>query len=174
MTHDDHGERKGHSHDHYHDSPYSHSHDHSHNDSVIASRLPVNSSFDFETAQIREFYNIPPSMDSAEASYLIRTILSFKYYQRYPFAMNHVRMQQFYALPEAHRNLLQPTFTEKLEAIDYAIEKNAIIARHIARIGEEMYLDGMEVKMGGPITPREKLFLICHANLGIWIRRGVR
>lgn len=74
--------------------------------------------------------------------------------------MNHVRMQQFYALPEAHRNLLQPGFTEKLEAIDEAIEKNAVIARLIARVGEEMLLFGMEVRMGGPITPRQKYRLV--------------
>lgn len=95
-------------------------------------------------------------MDFDEALYLIRTILSLKYYQRYTFAMNHGRMQQFYALPEAHRNLLQPSFTEKLEAIDAAIEENALIARRIARLGEEMYLDGIEVRMGGPISPRQK------------------
>jgi carnosine N-methyltransferase len=99
-------------------------------------------------------------MDPDEASYLVRTILSFKYYQRATFAMNHVRMQQFYALPEAHRNLLQPSFTEKLEAIDEAIEKNAVIARLIARVGEEMLLFGMEVRMGGPITPRQKYRLV--------------
>ena len=95
-------------------------------------------------------------MDSEEASYLLRTILSFKYYKRYAFAMNHARMQNFYALPEAHRTLLQPEFTEKLEVIDEAIEKNAIIAKRIARLGEEMYLGGMEVRTGGPISPRQK------------------
>ena len=111
---------------------------------------------DLNSPEVRQFYNIPPVMDSEEASYLIRTILSFKYYKRYAFAMNHVRMQNFYSLPESHRTLLQPEFTEKLQAIDEAIEKNAIIANRIARLGEEMYLDGQEVRMGGPISPRQK------------------
>jgi hypothetical protein len=95
-------------------------------------------------------------MDLDEASYLLRTILSFKYYQRYAFAMNHVRMQNFYALPEAHRALLKPQFTDKLQAIDEAIEKNALIAKRIARLGEQMYLGGMEVRTGGPLIPKQK------------------
>ena len=105
---------------------------------------------------VREKYNIPPMMDSEEASYLIRTILSFKYYKKHEFAMNHRRMKSFYALPETQRALLQPEFTKKLEAIDGAKEKNALIANTIAMLGEEMYLGGHEVPMGGPITPKEK------------------
>ena len=116
----------------------------------------MESGTDLSSPEARQFYNIPPTMDSEEASYLLRTILSFKYYKRYAFAMNHMRMQNFYSLPEAHRTLLQPEFTEKLQAIDRAIEKNALIAKRIARLGEEMYLDGMEVKTSGPISPRQK------------------
>jgi hypothetical protein len=107
-------------------------------------------------AEIKQFYNVPPEMDFEEASYLLRTILSFKYYQRHAFAMNHVRMQNFYALPEAHRALLKPQFTNKLQAIDEAIEKNSLIAKRIARLGEQMYLGGMEVRTGGPLTPKQK------------------
>jgi len=70
--------------------------------------------------------------------------------------MNHVRMQNFYSLPEAQRALLQPQFTAKLEAIDAAIEKNSLIAKYIAKLGEEMYLGGSEVPMGGPLKPKQK------------------
>ena len=111
---------------------------------------------DLDSPMARRFYNIPSSMDSEEASYLIRTILSFKYYQRQSFEMNHIRMQNFYALPESQRALLQPQFTAKLEAIDSAIEKNALLAKQIATLGEEMYLEGREVKMDGPLRPRHK------------------
>ena len=111
---------------------------------------------DLNDQEIRQFYNVPASMDPEEASYLLRTILSFKYYQRHTFAANHVRMQNFYALSTKHRSLLEPQFTEKLEAIDTAIEKNAIIARRIARLGEEMYLGGMEVPTKGPLVPKQK------------------
>jgi hypothetical protein len=149
----------GYSHDHSHDSSHGHSHNNSHPNSLTSHPLDADPSTNL-SPEVREFYNIPVSMDPDEASYLVRTILSFKYYQRATFAMNHVRMQQFYALPEAHRNLLQPSFTEKLEAIDEAIEKNAVIARLIARVGEEMLLFGMEVRMGGPITPRQKYRLV--------------
>jgi hypothetical protein len=65
-------------------------------------------------------------------------------------------MQSFYALPEKHRKILQPQFTEKLALIDQAIETNAVLAKRIAKIGEEMYLGGMEVKMGGPLAPLQK------------------
>ena len=95
-------------------------------------------------------------MEIEEASYLLRTILAFKYYQRHTFATNHVRMRNFYSLPESHRQLLQPQFTQKLEGIDHAIMKNGIIAKRIARLGEEMYLGGKEAKTGGPLTPRQK------------------
>ena len=98
-------------------------------------------------------------MDFDEASYLLRTILSFKYYQRNTFLTNHARMESFYALPEKHRNLLQPEFSMKLALIDDAIEKNALLAKKIARLGEEMYLNGMEVKMGGPLAPLHKFVL---------------
>ena len=161
-----------HSHDHSDDFSHGHSHDHSPSNNTVP--FHPNPLQDLQTTQVRQFYNIPPNMDSAEASYLLRTILSFKYYQRYTFAMNHVRMQQFYALPEAHRNLLQPAFTNKLQAIDEAIEKNAVIARRIARLGEEMYLGGKEVPLGGPITPRQKYAQsTCLTILGIWTRREV-
>jgi hypothetical protein len=136
-----------------------HEHDHPPQEgqrSLTSKPAHSNSGTDLNSLEARQFYNLPPSMDSEEASYLLRTILSFKYYKRYAFAMNHARMQNFYALPESHRKLLQPSFTEKLEAIDAAIEKNAIIANQIARLGEEMYLSGMEVKTGGPITPRQQ------------------
>jgi hypothetical protein len=43
-----------------------------------------------------------------------------------------------------------------LVGIDEAIEKNAVLARLIATIGEEMYTGGMEVKMGGPLSPKKK------------------
>lgn len=147
-----------HSHDHQHPHQHEHQHGHSHeHPSSIRSAISVPGlqSNNLES-EIREFYPIPPGMDVEEASYLLRTILSFKYYKQYAFAANHVRMQNFYALPESQRAILQPEFTNKLEAIDAAIEKNALIARRIARLGEEMYLDGMEVKMGGPLAPRQK------------------
>jgi len=95
-------------------------------------------------------------MDIEEASYLLRTILSFKYYKHYTFAANHSRMQNFYALPASQRARLQPAFTNKLEGIDAAIESNAVIARHIASLGEHMYLDGIPVRMGGPLLPMQK------------------
>ena len=97
-------------------------------------------------------------MDMEEASYLIRTILAFKYYRRKAFALNHERMRSFYAMPEAHRKLIQPEFTQKLEAIDDGIEKNAQIANRIATLGEIMYLDGARVPIDGPIVPQEKCF----------------
>jgi hypothetical protein len=95
-------------------------------------------------------------MDPEEASYLLRTILSFKHYTRHTLTTNHHRMQSFYALPQQHRALLQPAFTQKLQAIDEAIEANGVVARRIARFGEEMYLDGAEVPPRGPVVPREK------------------
>ena len=143
-----------HSHEHSDDHPHEHTHES--NRSMKAEPTHMHAGTDLNSPEVRQFYNIPPVMDSEEASYLIRTILSFKYYKRYAFAMNHVRMQNFYSLPESHRTLLQPEFTEKLQAIDEAIEKNAIIANRIARLGEEMYLDGQEIRMGGPISPRQK------------------
>jgi hypothetical protein len=145
-----------HTHSHEHSGDLPHEHPHDDNRSVTAKPTHMDPGIDLSSPEVRQFYNIPPMMDSEEASYLLRTILSFKYYKRYASAMNHVRMQNFYALPESHRTLLQPEFTEKLQAIDEAIEKNAIIAKQIARLGEEMYLDGMEVRMGGPISPRQK------------------
>jgi len=114
---------------------------------------------DLTSPSLRAFYHIPSGMDPEEASYLIRTILSFKYYTRQTFTANHVRMQNFYALPEAHRRLLQPEFTKKLQAIDAAIERNGVVARNIARLGEKMYLDGGEVKVSGPVVPRERYVL---------------
>jgi hypothetical protein len=143
-----------HSHNHSHEHPHSHSHEESH--AVPKHKAHLQPGYNPSITEIRSFYNISPDMDFEEASYLIRTILSFKYYQRYAFAMNHVRMQNFYALPEAHRALLKPRFTEKLQAIDEAIEKNALIAKRIARLGEQMYLGGMEVKTGGPLSPKQK------------------
>ena len=92
-------------------SPHEHSgdlpHEHPHNDnrSVTAKPTHMDSGTDLSSPEVREFYNIPPTMDSEEASYLLRTILSFKCYKRNAFAMNHVRMQNFYALPESHRTL---------------------------------------------------------------------
>jgi hypothetical protein len=117
-----------------------------------------------DEANLREFYNIPSSMDMEEASYLIRTILSFKYYQRKAFALNHERMRSFYAMPEAHRKLVQPEFTQKLEAIDKGIEKNTKIATSIARLGEMMYLDGATIPMDGPIVPVEKFVPFLYSN----------
>lgn len=143
-----------HSHNHSHEHPHSHSHEESH--AVPKHKAHLQPGYNPSITEIRSFYNISPDMDFEEASYLIRTILSFKYYQRYAFAMNHVRMQNFYALPEAHRALLKPRFTEKLQAIDEAIEKNALIAKRIARLGEQMYLGGMEVRTGGPLSPKQK------------------
>ena len=105
---------------------------------------------------LQRMYNIPPGMDADEASYLIRTILSFKHYKTHTFSLNHRRMQNFYALPSSQRELLQPEFTRKLEAIDLAVEKNSLVARRIARLGEEMYLNGKEVPMVGPVRPKEK------------------
>lgn len=136
-----------HSHDHSHDQFGDHDHDHphgGHHTAISTSRR--NAENELNSPEARQFYNIPPTMDTEEASYLLRTILSFKYYKRHAFAMNHIRMQNFYALPEFHRVLLQPSFTQKLEAIDAAIERNAIIAKRIARLGEEMYLGGLEVQ----------------------------
>jgi hypothetical protein len=135
-----------------------HPHEYRHEDSGSLAANPSQRS-DLNTLEERRFYNVPPSMDSEEVSYLLRTILSFKHYRRHAFAMNHVRMQNFYALPAAQRALLQPQFTEKLQAIDEAIEKNALIAKRIARLGEEMYLGGSEVPPRGPLTPRQKYSL---------------
>ena len=139
------------SHSHSHHGTHSHSHDGSDRTHAL-----FDDDSDPESLKIRQIYDIPPSMDIEEASYLLRTILSFKYYQRHTFATNHVRMRNFYSLPESHRQLLQPQFTEKLEAIDHAIVKNGIIAKRIARLGEEMYLGGKDVKTGGPLNPRQK------------------
>lgn len=144
-THDHSGNHHGHDH-----PPQEGQH------SLTSKPTHSNSGADLNSLEVRQFYNLPPSMDLEEASYLLRTILSFKYYKRYAFVMNHARMQNFYALPESHRILLQPSFTDKLEAIDTAIEKNAIIANRIAKLGEEMYLGGIVVKTGGPITPRQQ------------------
>jgi hypothetical protein len=116
---------------------------------------------DPDEAKVRELYNIPPSMDMEEASYLIRTILSFKYYQRKAYALNHERMRSFYAMPELHRKLIQPEFTNKLEAVDAGIEKNAQLANTIAALGELMYLNGTKVPMDGPIKPQRKSFPFC-------------
>jgi hypothetical protein len=135
-------------HNHQH---HPHDHPHSHNTSILTSPNP-----DLFTLQTRQFYNIPPSMDEQEASYLLRTILSFKHYSRHTFQQNHKRMQNFYTLSETHRHLLQPAFTQKLERIDVAIERNSVIAKRIARLGEEMYLGGMECPINGPIIPRQK------------------
>ena len=140
-----------HPHDHHN------GHGHSHEGMVGSHHRFVSSShITSEEIQIRQIYPISPGMDMEEASYLLRTILSFKHYSQYAFAANHVRMQNFYALPARHRVMLQPNFIDKLEAIDSAIEKNALIAKRIARLGEQMYLEGMEVKMGGPIAPKQK------------------
>jgi hypothetical protein len=95
-------------------------------------------------------------MDPDEASYLLRTILSFKHYCRHTFTTNHHRMQNFYSLPQQHRALLQPRLTQKLQAIDEAIVANGVIAKRIARFGEEMYLGGAEVPAQGPLVPKEK------------------
>jgi len=143
------------SHSHSHDHSHDHAHEHSHHEDHRGYR-PTELDSNPDSMKIRQFYDIPPSMDIEEASYLIRTILSFKYYQRHTFASNHVRMQNFYSLPESHRRLLQPQFTEKLEAIDHAIVKNGILSKRIAKLGEEMYLGGKEVRTGGPLTPRQK------------------
>jgi hypothetical protein len=119
-------------------------------------------------------------MDAEEASYLLRTILSFKHYQRHTFATNHVRMQNFYALPEAHRRLLQPEFTKKLQAIDAAIQANGLIAMEIAKLGEEMYLGGAQVQTSGPLVPKEKYTYSTPLGMArgadypeIWTRRKV-
>jgi hypothetical protein len=146
-----HSHDHNHPHEHTYDRPHNHSHEEEHH-----SNVPSEHDSDPESLKIRQFYDIPPSMDIEEASYLLRTILSFKYYQRHTFASNHMRMQNFYSLPEPHRQLLQPQFTQKLEAIDHAIVKNGIIAKRIAKLGEEMYLGGKEVRTGGPLTPRQK------------------
>src|SRR5579859_4203272 len=140
--------------DHAHDS---HSHSYPH---PPTRQPPPSDPGILTSSQLEEYYSIPPVMDPDEASYLIRTILAFKYYKRQTFAMNHHRMQQFYALSERHRSLIQPKFTEKLQGIDEAIEANAIIASRIARLGEEMYLGGLQVRMGGPVVPRQKLSLL--------------
>jgi hypothetical protein len=146
---------------HSHDHSHPHSHEHASHPPTDARSITTNLSslspgYNPSVAEIRQFYPLDPSMDIDEASYLIRTILSFKYYQRNTLSMNHVRMQSFYALPEKHRQLLQPQFTDKLVGIDEAIEKNAVLARLIATVGEEMYTGGMEVKMGGPLSPKKK------------------
>lgn len=159
-------------HTHSHEDSHDHAHDHSHYGDH-RSHDPREQDSDPESLKIRQFYDIPPSMDIEEASYLLRTILSFKYYQRHTFATNHVRMKNFYSLPESQRNLLQPQFTQKLETIDHAIVKNGILAKSIAKLGEEMYLGGNEVRTGGPLTPRQK-YVASNVLLikGIWIRPG--
>jgi hypothetical protein len=142
-----------HSHLHSHSDTSSHSHSHDDTRSITTTMSP---GYNPSANEIRQFYHIDPAMDLDESSYLLKTILSFKYYQRNTTLMNHARMQSFYALPSRHRDLLQPGFTEKLEGIDMAIEKNAELARMVARVGEEMYLGGKEVKMGGPLAPLQK------------------
>ena len=142
-------------HSHPHNHEHGHEHGHSHDGMGIGQRRPL-SEMSAKEVGIRQFYPISPNMDIEEASYLLRTILSFKYYKQYAFAANHARMQNFYALPARQRAMLQPDFINKLEGLDAAIEKNAQLAKRIARIGEEMYLDGMEVKMGGPLAPKQK------------------
>ena len=145
---------------HSHDDLGSHSHSLSNpSNQVIPTGSLAATDADLTSPSLRAFYHIPSGMDPEEGSYLIRTILSFKYYTRQTFTANHVRMQNFYALPEAHRRLLQPEFTKKLQAIDAAIERNGVVARNIARLGEKMYLDGAEVKVSGPVVPRERYVL---------------
>jgi hypothetical protein len=154
-----------------HENLHNFSHDHSFIDSSpkTVTSASMNTESEPSYSEMSKFYNIPPSMEWEEASYLLRTILSFKYYQRHTFAMNHTRMQGFYALPESHRKILQPEFTAKLEAIDTAIEKNALIAKHIARLGEEMYLGGTEVRTGGPLVPKQKYILLSLVlTIGTW------
>jgi hypothetical protein len=160
------------------DAPHENRNNFSHEHSLVDSgpkrttAIPINTESDPDYIEARQFYNIPPTMDWEEASYLLRTILSFKHYQQHTFAMNHARMRNFYALPESHRKLLQPVFTAKLEAIDVAIEKNAFIAKRIARIGEEMYLGGVEVRMGGPLVPMQKYVRFPSILIvGIWKRQ---
>jgi len=155
------------------DTPPIHSHDGLGSDSHSLSNSPrqrgstgpvAATDPDLSSPSLREFYHIPSGMDPEEASYLLRTILSFKHYTQQIFIANHVRMQNFYALPEAHRRLLQPGFTQKLQAIDAAIERNGVIARKIARLGEEMYLGGAEAKLSGPVVPKER-YLYFHGEL---------
>ena len=142
---------------HSHDGLGSHSHSFSSPSHQRGPTGPVPATDpDLSSPSLREFYHIPSGMDPEEASYLLRTILSFKHYTQQTFIANHVRMQNFYALPEAHRRLLQPEFTKKLQAIDAAIERNGVIARKIARLGEEMYLGGAEAKLSGPVVPKER------------------
>jgi carnosine N-methyltransferase len=94
-------------------------------------------------------------MDLDESSYLLRTILSFKHYRPNTFTQNHLRVQNYYSLPASQRTLL-PNFLQRLEGIDQAVEVNALLAKRIARLGEEMYLGGQEVRMGGPLVPRQR------------------
>lgn len=170
---DSHDDPKTNAAHHNHDN-FSHEHSIVDSDFKTTATTSMNTESDTSYSEASQFYHIPPSMDWEEASYLLRTILSFKYYQQHAFAMNHTRMQSFYALPESHRKLLQPGFTAKLEAIDMAIEKNALIAKRIARLGEEMYLGGVEVKTGGPLVPKHKCLLQSSILIvGIWKRQEV-
>jgi len=135
-----------------HSQDHSRPHAHSHNSPPPA---PAPTPTTPEEEQIRQFYPIPPEMDLEEASYLLRTILSFKHYRSHSFHTNHFRMQNFYSLPNTQRALLD-SFAQKLEGIDTAVEVNTRLARRIARLGEEMYLGGQEVIMGGPLAPRQR------------------
>src|SRR5579862_3400163 len=86
-----HSREYSHPHGHDHDNGHGHGHGHSHEGMVGSHhRFASSSHITPEEIQIRQFYPIPPGMDMEEASYLLRTILSFKHYSQYAFAANHV------------------------------------------------------------------------------------